>query len=93
MKNIKLIYLVDVAFFVQFLLVGGSGLLMYFNYQVGGYLLREIHDQVGVLMLVFLVAHMVLKWRWIVGTTEKLFINRNKIKENEINSKGHVSIN
>jgi hypothetical protein len=93
MKNLKLIYLMNLALFVQFLLVGGSGLLMYFHYQVGGYLLRFIHDQVGILMLVFFVAHIVLNWRWIVGTTEKLFIKGKKMKENEIIIKDYVSMN
>ncbi|MHB8102713.1 MAG: DUF4405 domain-containing protein [Methanosarcina sp.] len=93
MKRVKLIYIVDLALFVQFLLVGGSGLIMYFNHQAGGLLLRLIHDKIGILMLVFFVAHIVLNWRWIVGTTKKLFKRGNEIKENEIIDKHYVPIN
>ena len=92
-KRIKENYIMNLALFVQFLLVGGSGLLMYFHYQVGGYLLRSIHDQVGILILVFFVAHIVLNWRWIVGTTAKLFVKGKKMKENEIIIKDCVSMN
>ena len=84
MNRIKLISIVDLAFFVQFLLVGGSGLIMYFNHQAGGHLLRFIHDQIGVLMLVFFVAHMVLNLRWVVATTKKFSKKGKKIKENYI---------
>lgn len=72
MKRIKLIYIVDLGLFIQFLLVGGSGLIMYLNHQAGSPLLRLIHDKIGILMLVFFVAHIVLNWRWIVSTTKKL---------------------
>lgn len=72
MKRIKLIYLADLILFVQFVLVGGSGLIMYFNHRAAGPLLRLIHDKIGILMLVFFVAHIVLNWRWVVGTTKKL---------------------
>jgi hypothetical protein len=93
MKRVKLIYIIDLALFVQFLLVGGSGLIMYFNHQAGGHLLRLIHDKIGILMLVFFVAHIVLNWRWIVNTTKKLCKREKEIKENETIDKPYVPIN
>ena len=73
MKKIKLNYLLDLAFFVQFVLVGYSGLIMYFNHHAAGPILRFIHDKVGVLMLLFFVVHVALHWRWILLRTKDLF--------------------
>jgi hypothetical protein len=84
MKRIKLNYLVDLALFVQFVLVGYSGLVMYFNHHAAGPILRLIHDKVGILMLVFFVAHVTLHWRWIVFTTKNLFRREKEMKEGEV---------
>ena len=81
MKRIKLNYLVDLALFVQFALVGYSGLIMYFDNRAAGPILRLIHDKVGILMLVFSVVHIALHWRWIVFTTKNLFRRERQIKE------------
>jgi hypothetical protein len=92
-EKTKFRYLVDLALFVQFLLVGGTGLIMYFYHHAGGSMLRLIHDKVGILMLVFFVVHMVLNWRWIASTTNKLFKRRTETKESGIVGKDHVTIN
>lgn len=84
MKRIKLNCLVDVALFVQFVLVGYSGFVMYFNHRAAGPILRLIHDKVGILMLIFLVAHIALHWRWIVFTTKNLFGTKREMKEGEV---------
>jgi hypothetical protein len=84
MKRIKLIYLTDLILFVQFVLVGGSGLIMYFNHHAAGPLLKLIHDKIGILMLVFFVAHIALNWRWIVSTTKKFSKKGKEIKKNYI---------
>lgn len=90
-EKTKFRYLLDIALFVQFLLVGGTGLIMYFYHHAGGPMVSLIHDKVGILMLVFFVAHMVLNWKWIVGTTNKL-LNRNKeIKESEVVGKDYAN--
>lgn len=78
-KKIKENYIFDLALFIQFLLVGGSGLFMYFYHHAGGSLLRLIHDQVGVLVVVFFVVHLILHWKWIVFTTKKLFLKKIKM--------------
>jgi cytochrome b len=79
-KKIKENYLVDLALFIQFLLVGGSGLIMYFYHHAGGSMLRLIHDQIGVLMVVFFVVHVALHWKWIGFTTKKLFLKEKEFK-------------
>jgi hypothetical protein len=81
MRKITLNYLVDLAFFVQFVLVGYSGLVMYFNRHAAGPILRLIHDKVGILMLLFFVVHIILHWRWIVLTTKNLFRKEGRMKE------------
>lgn|GEM_PF-416635 len=84
MRKVKLNYLVDLALFIQFALVGYSGLIMYFNHHAAGQILRLIHDKVGILMLFFFVAHIALHWRWIVFTTKNLFGRQREMKEGEV---------
>lgn len=91
-KKIKLNYLVDLAFFVQFVLVGYSGLVMYFNHHAAGPILRLIHDKVGILMLVFFIVHIALHWRWILLTTKNLLRERN-IKEDEVLETNYTPVN
>lgn len=84
MRKTKLNYLVDLALFVQFALVGYSGLIMFFNHHAAGQILRLIHDKVGILMLFFFVVHIAFHWRWIVFTTKNLFSRQRAMKEGEI---------
>ena len=81
MKKTRLNYLIDVGLFIQFVLVGYSGLVMYFNEHGAGYFLRLIHDKVGILMLIFFVVHIALHWKWIVTTTKNFFVRKRKIKK------------
>jgi len=81
MKKIRLNYLIDVGLFIQFVLVGYSGLVMYFNEHGAGYFLRLIHDKVGILMLIFFVVHIALHRKWIVTTTKNFFVRKRKIKK------------
>ena len=92
MNRAKLIYLVDLALFFQFILVGYSGLIMYFNHHAAGPLLRLIHDKVAILMLVFIVAHIVLNWRWIVFTGKKFYRRRKEVKEGEVIEANYIPI-
>ena len=87
MKRIKLIYLADLILFVQFVLVGGSGLIMYFNHQCWRPFLRLIHDKIGILMLVFFVAHIVLNWRWMVGYHKETLSKKDELKRE---NKAHI---
>lgn len=84
MKRLKLNYFVDFALFVQFVLVGYSGILLLFNGHGVSQLWKIIHEQLGILMLVFFVAHVVLHWRWIVYTTKNFFRRDREMKEGEV---------
>lgn len=84
MRKVKFNYLVDLAFFIQFALVGYSGLVMYFNRHAAGPILRLIHDKVGILMLLFFVVHIALHWRWIVFVTKNLFRRQREMKKGEV---------
>ncbi|HEY3363360.1 MAG TPA: hypothetical protein VGK06_16470 [Methanosarcina sp.] len=84
MKKIKLNYLIDFAFFVQFVLVGYSGLILFFYRHNASYLMWIIHEKIGILMLFFFVAHIALHWRWILFSTKKFFLGKTKIKENKV---------
>ncbi|RPJ73967.1 MAG: DUF4405 domain-containing protein [Alphaproteobacteria bacterium] len=92
MNRVKLNNLVDLALFIQFVLVGGSGLIMYFNHHAAVSLLRLIHDKVGILMLVFFVVHIILHWRWIVFTTKKYCQRNREIKEGEVIEANYIPI-
>lgn len=82
----------DLAFFVQFVLVGYSGLVMSFNHHAADPILRLIHDEVGILMLVFFIVHIALHWRWIVLTT-KNFLREREMKEDEVLEANYTPVN
>ncbi len=92
MKRAKFNYLVDLALFIQFSLVGYSGFIMYFDHRAAGPILRLIHDKVGILMLVFFVVHIALHWRWIVFTTKNLFRRERQMKEGEVIEANYMSV-
>ncbi len=84
MKRLKLNYLVDSALFIQFVLVGYSGVVMYFDHHAAGPILRLIHDKVGLLMVVFFIIHIALHWRWIVFATKNVFRREKEMKAGEV---------
>lgn len=84
--------LVGLALFIQFVIVGGSGLLIYINHHDAGLLLRLIHEKVGILMLVFFIAYITLQWRWIVFTVKKYYQKNREIKEGEVIEANYIPI-
>ena len=92
MDRVKLNYFVDCALFVQFVLVGYSGLVMYFNHHSAGPILRVIHDKVGILMLFFFVVHIALHWRWIIFTVKKFYMRGKEVKEGEVIEANYMPI-
>jgi hypothetical protein len=84
MKRIKLNYIVDLALFAQFVLVGYSGLLLFIDGRGTPHLWKLIHEQLGILMLIFFIAHITLHWRWIVCTTKNFFRKETEMKACEI---------
>lgn len=84
MNRLKLNYFVDLALFIQFTLVGYSGILLLLNGHGVSHLWRVIHEQLGILMLVFFVAHVILHWKWIVYTTKNFFRTGKEMKKGEV---------
>ncbi|MDR7666056.1 DUF4405 domain-containing protein [Methanosarcina sp. Z-7115] len=84
MNRLKLNYFVDLALFVQFALVGFSGILLLLNGHGVSQLWKGIHEQLGILMLVFFVVHIALHWRWIVFTTKNFFRIEREMKAGEV---------
>lgn len=84
MNRTKLNYIVDLAFLIQFVLVGYSGLLLLIDgYGVSAFW-KFIHVKIGILSLVFFTIHLALHWGWLVLNTKKcLSINEN-VKTDEI---------
>lgn len=84
MNRTKLNYIVDLAFLVQFVLVGYSGLLLLINKHGVSPFWRLIHEKIGILILVFFIVHFVLHWGWLVLNTKKCFIRNKEVKTDEI---------
>ena len=79
MKKTTINYIVDIPLLVQSVVVGLSGvLLMYGGHHVSylGLDGREwlyLHEQIGILMVVFSLLHVVLHWKWLACTTKNFF--------------------
>jgi hypothetical protein len=92
MNRVKLIRFVDLALIVQFVLVGFSGFIMYFNHEATNPLLSSIHDKSGILMLVLFAAHIILDWRLILFTVRKFYRRGKKVKEGEVIEANYIPI-
>lgn len=92
MNRTKLNYIVDLAFLVQFVLVGYSGLLLLIDGHGVSYFWRFIHEKIGILMLVFFIVHFVLHWGWLVLNTKKCFSINKKEKADEIIEAKYTSV-
>ncbi|AAM03463.1 TPA: DUF4405 domain-containing protein [Methanosarcina acetivorans] len=86
MTRQKTNYLVDLALTTLFFGVAGTGLFMYFfipsGVQRGRYIVYMgltkatwvwIHSRIGILMIILVVIHFILHWKWIVCTTKNFF--------------------
>ena len=71
MNRTKINYAVDIAFLVQFVLVGYSGLLLLICGHSTSYFWKVIHEKIGILMLIFFIAHVVLHWGWLTLNTKR----------------------
>lgn len=84
MNRTKLNYVVDLAFLIQFVLVGYSGLLLLIDGHGVSYFWKFVHEKVGILILVFFIIHLVLHWGWLVLNTKKCLSTNEKAKADEI---------
>jgi uncharacterized membrane protein (Fun14 family) len=84
MNRTKLNYIVDLAFLIQFVLVGYSGLLLLIDGHGVSYFWKFIHVKIGILILVFFMLHILLHWGWLVLNTKKCFSINKKANADEI---------
>jgi len=86
MNRQKTNYLIDLILTTLFFGVAGTGLFMYFfipsGVQRGRYIVYMgltkatwiwIHSRIGILMIILVVIHLLLHWKWIVCTTKNFF--------------------
>ncbi|HIH74067.1 MAG TPA: DUF4405 domain-containing protein [Methanosarcina sp.] len=92
MNRTKLNYIVDLAFFAQFVLVGYSGLLLLIEGHDVSHFWKLIHEQLGILMLVFFIAHIALHLKWAVFTTKKFLTKQREIKTGEIIEANYITV-
>jgi hypothetical protein len=92
MNRQKLINFVDFVLIIQFVLVGGSGFIMYINHGSAVPLLSLIHGKAGILLLVFLAVHIMLNWRWISFTLKKYYQRGKEVKDGEVIEANYIPI-
>ncbi len=86
MNRNKLNFLVDFFAFISFLIVAKTGLIIFFflpegvrqgRYQEFLGITKStyalLHDLSGIVMIVLVLIHLVLHWRWIVCNVKNLF--------------------
>jgi len=82
MNKAKLNYFVDLLLLISFLLVAITGILKYpgwFNHLVLPWrTLSKIHDWSGVTIVLLVMVHLFLHWKWIVFMTKKIFLRKEK---------------
>jgi hypothetical protein len=92
MNKKKLTHFVDLAFIIQFVLVGYSSFIMYFNHEAVSPFLISVHNLAKDFLLVLITAHIVLNWRWILFTIRKFYRKRKGIKEGEVIEANYMPI-
>ncbi|MDQ1275928.1 MAG: hypothetical protein QG610_1503 [Euryarchaeota archaeon] len=92
MNRTKINYVVDLAFLVQFVLVGYSGLLLLIDGHGVSHFWKFIHVKIGILILVFFIIHFALHWGWLVLNTKKCFIKNKEVKADEIIEAKYTSV-
>jgi hypothetical protein len=93
MNRTKINYFVDLAFLIQFVLVGYSGLLLLIDGHGVSHFWRLIHEKIGILILVFFIVHFALHWGWMVLNTKKCFSRSKEVKADEIIEAKYTDVN
>jgi cytochrome b subunit of formate dehydrogenase len=84
-KNLIIKYVIDIGLAVAFLLNVITGILKfpaltsYFKFvfrSISSYNLALIHDWSGIALVVLVLVHLILNFRWIVGMTKFIFKRR-----------------
>ena len=87
MKKAKINYVVDVILFFCMITLTFTGLVMRFGYPrkvrfvgeglvlgVDKHFWRDVHDWAAYVMILMVIIHLVLHWKWIVTMTKKIFL-------------------
>jgi cytochrome b subunit of formate dehydrogenase len=87
MNRSKLNYWVDIGLLITFLLSAITGIFKFpmwtnffgFIFQIIPHrLLSKIHDWSGLVMVLLVLVHLIMHWRWIVAMTKNIFKRGNK---------------
>jgi hypothetical protein len=91
MERSKVNYFVDVLALISFLITGITGLIMYFFFEKGirqgGYqeflgvtksTITNVHNHIGLLMVLLVLIHFILHWDWFFCMTKSLFASKKK---------------
>ena len=93
MVKAKTNYIIDVLMTIASIIVGGTGLILFFflpsgvkqgRYQeflgIPKHIIADIHDWSGIIIIVLVLIHIILHWKWIVRMTKNMF-SRKKNKK------------
>ncbi|MFC1742032.1 DUF4405 domain-containing protein [Nanoarchaeota archaeon] len=88
-------YWIDFTMLITFLVTAITGIVMFFLLPGGTKLgplravfgvtrqaWRDVHNWAGIIMLVLVLIHLALHWRWIIDTTRNIF-QKKKIKKKD----------
>ncbi len=91
MNKVKLNYVLDAVMGLAFLLMGSGG---YLGGQNAGYATallglsrgtwNDLHSWASVVMIVGIVVHVALHWKWIVGMTKKMMPSRPRRAQEQV---------
>ena len=79
MNRASLNYLIDLVLAITFLLTALTGLVMKFGIQIS-FMSRKtifaLHDQAGLVMILFALVHLVLHWKFFVTMSKNLLVKK-----------------
>ena len=94
MNKAKINYFIDALMLISFIITAFTGLIIFFflpsgvrqgRYQEFLGIIKEtwttIHDWVGIIMILLVLFHFVLHWKWIVCMTKSMFRKKQKCDE------------
>lgn len=84
-KKLKLKYWVDILMGLSFIIVAITGIMKWSGtlkqlafQRESRHLVTLIHDYTGLLMILLVLIHLILNWKWIISMTKNVFSKKNK---------------
>ena len=94
MNKAKINYIVDMLMLLSFIVTAFTGIILFFflpsgvrqgQYQTFLGIIKAtwitLHDWAGILMILLVLLHFVLHWKWIVYMTKSMFRKKQKCDE------------